>query len=188
MWLFRPAFSSKPRFQPHLAQFRPRNFPASSISLSFSHLHYTLAFICDLPKLQHSCQHQRPTSLHFTTERNRPTQNHALKIVTVGLGEGLAIASLTLQLVEVGQKCGELIKDFRSFREAASELSPEVKHKLRKIDPIRNILLKPDKFGLGKTLFKMLDLGCQRDVRDILFKVVRLLEVFRGVVEKYHLD
>jgi len=107
---------------------------------------------------------------------------------TIGLGEGLAIASLAVQFIEVGQKCAKLVHDFSSFGENAYKLSLYANHEIRKINPLRNVLLESDKFGLEKSFFDMLEPPSQQGIRSILLEIIRSLQAFKDFAGSYHLE
>ncbi|KAH7235438.1 hypothetical protein BKA59DRAFT_558863 [Fusarium tricinctum] len=106
-------------------------------------------------------------------------------MVTVGIGEGLAIASIALQLVEVAQKCAEWAERFGAFGEVSSGFQVRYNHQFRKMQALQHVLLDPEKFKLGKPLIELMEKERQHDIRHVLLCTLREVQSFEKLALKY---
>ncbi|KAI6750541.1 hypothetical protein HG530_014822 [Fusarium avenaceum] len=106
-------------------------------------------------------------------------------MVTVGIGEGLAIASIALQLVEVAQKCAEWAERFGAFGEVSSGFQVRYNHQFRKMQALQHVLLDPEKFKLGKPLIEFMEKERQHDIRHVLLCTLREVQSFEKLASKY---
>lgn len=105
-------------------------------------------------------------------------------MVTVGLGEGLAIASIILQLVDVAQQCTEWVERFGAFGAVASDFHVRYNHEFRKLQALQHVLLDAEKFKLGKPLIKLMEEKRQDDIKVVLLYILRELRAFETLASK----
>lgn len=106
-------------------------------------------------------------------------------MVTIGVGESLAIASIVLQLVEVGQSCADWVKRFGTFGEDSTAFQIRFNHEYRKLEALQHVLVDPEKFKLEQPLFELMGPGRQHDLRVVLLYILRLLESFKILASKH---
>ncbi|GAM88976.1 hypothetical protein ANO11243_070100 [Dothideomycetidae sp. 11243] len=108
-------------------------------------------------------------------------------MVTIGLAESLAIASLILETEEVIERVVEAVKRWRAYGKNAEALCLKFTHEQRRFKALQNFLTKTGKVVAGRCLYELMRAEQQHDVEDLLLHVFELVSKFEDLSKSYEL-